>query len=264
MKTIIAFDIESTGVNPSTDKIVQLSMIKLVFPSFEIIEKKKTYINPEIKIPIESTNIHNITDEIVKESPTFKQISKSCFKFINDCDYLLTHNGKKFDRTILYEEFIRCGLDWQPKPIIDTYIIMSNLIPRTLEGALKYYCGRDIEGAHDAENDVLATIDVMKGQIGKHEITNLYSQSIDENGNRIVKEFPLTDILLEKSCYKDEYKSLTWDNKIVLNDNNVPVWNFGKNKNKPVLDDLDYCDRILRSDFPTQTKNIIKFLINQK
>jgi DNA polymerase-3 subunit epsilon len=259
-KTIIAFDIESTGTDVVKDRICSLSMIKLSFPSFEIIEKKYTLINPLVKIPEGATEVHGITDEMVKDKPTFKQISKSVFKYVSECDYLLTHNGKKFDRSMLHEEFFRCELDWNPKPMIDTYVIMSNMIPRTLAGALKYYTGKEIENAHNAEGDVLSTIEVLKGQIEKHEMDEL--DIIDSKGELISGD--LDYVLVNESTYDNEHLNLTFDGKIKLNKDNIPVWNFGKNQNNPVLNDLDYCSWVLRSDFPANTKQVLSSLLNKR
>jgi len=273
MKTIIGFDIETTGVDVSKDRIISLSMIKFLFPSFEIKEKKYLILNPTIPIDPGATAVHGFTDEMVKDKPTFKQYSKKIFHYINDCDYLLTHNGKKFDRSLLHEEFERCRFDWIPKPIIDTYVIMSNMIPRTLEGAFRYYCGGEIDGAHNAENDVLTTIEVLKGQIDRHELNYQLSEinkKYAEDCNLCIRDFEslemyenVWDVVLDKSKYDNENKYLSWDGKILLREDGIAIWgNFGKNKNKPVLDDLGYCEWILKNDFPSQTNNVLRLILN--
>lgn len=238
----IAFDIESTGTDVVKDRIVQLSMVKFDLNSFNILEKKKTLINPLIPINKEAEKVHGISDEMVKNSPTFKQLSKSVLSFISNCDYILTHNGKKFDILMLIEEFYRCELEWIPKPVIDTYVIMSNRLPRTLAGALSFYCGKQIENAHDAEADVLATIEVLKGQKNHYE-------NLD---------------IIEESKYSGEDKRLSLDGRILLSDSNEAIWGFGKFKDKKLNEaDLGYINWFLTSDFPNNTKNVLRSLLNK-
>ncbi len=257
MKTIIGFDLETTGTDISKDRIVSISLIKFLFPSFEIKEKKYLILNPTIHIEEGASKVHGFTDEMVKNKRTFKQYSEIIFNYINDCDYLLTHNGKKFDRSLLYEEFKRYNLEWNPKPIIDTYVIMSNMIPRTLEGALRYYCNKEIIGAHNAEEDVLSTIEVLKGQIDRHGFED------DVEKINSYSEVELHELLEIKSKYENEDKYLSFDGKIILSEFG-PQWNFGKHKGKSIFLDENYYNWFLSADFPQQTKNVLISLLNNK
>lgn len=259
-KLIGFFDIESTGTSTTKDRIIELCISTVEFPSFNILKTAKMRFHPgDVLIEKGAQDAHGIKLEDLVDCPLFKDKAAQIFNFLKKYDYLAGHNIKKFDVPMLYEEFYRNGITWTPPPLIDTYIIMSNMIPRTLAGALKYYTGKDIENAHDAEGDVLSTIDVLKGQIGKHD----FKFELFSINDKYEQELSLDYLLLEKSKYENEEKRLDFDGKIILDENNIPIWSFGKNKGLPVTSDLNYCDWVLRGDFSSHTKNILRSLLNK-
>lgn len=244
-KTTIHFDIESTGTDTVKDRIIQLSLIKTPFGSKAIIEKKKLLLsNCNVPIHPMATKAHGLTEVDLIGKPSFASYSEKILEYLNSADFLAGYNIKSFDIPMLSEEFGRCGIDWTPKPAIDSCVIFKRREKRTLGAALMFYCGKDIKGAHDAENDVLASIDVLDGQSFMYGIET-------------------EDELLNESCYEGEEKRLDFLGKIILNDDLKPVWSFGKNQGKLVLSDRDYCDWVLRNDFAYNTKKVLRSLLNQ-
>ena len=158
---IVFFDLETTGLNITEARIVELSFLK-VFPDGKE-EVKSRRVNPEIPIPAEATAIHGITDEDVKDSPTFKQIAKSLAAQIEGCD-LAGFNSNRFDVPVLAEEFLRAGVDFDMSKhkFIDVQIIYHKKEPRTLAAAYKFYCDKELLEAHSAEADTRATYEVLK------------------------------------------------------------------------------------------------------
>lgn len=251
---VIFFDLETTGTEIAKDRIVSISAIRASFSggSFQVLEKKKLLINPTIPIPKGASDVHHITDEMVIGSPKFAQVAKGIFTFFTSCNIVGGYNIKRFDIPLLYEEFARCGLLWnlEDLKILDCLKIFYEKEPRTLAGAAKFYLGKSLEeiessNLHDSENDNLLTIEVCEGQMFFYSFNNL---------NEIVE---YCDSIFKKDKYVD------FDGKIILNDDNIPVWNFGKyfGKNFPVKNDLGYCEWVLGSDFSTITKNVIKSII---
>jgi len=237
MGSIIFFDLETTGTSISKDRIVQISMIK-TNESLEILDKKKLLLNPGIDIPKEASDVHGITNEMVKGKPTFKDYSPKVFGFMNDCDFIAGFNIKQFDVPLLFEEFARCGLIWKPNPQIDCSVIFKKHEQRTLSAALKFYCGTEMTDAHDAEADVLATIEVLKGQLFMYDIK---------------------DPVLE-SNYDNEGEKLDIAGKIIMKDG-VEIFTFGKRKGLSVKGDLRYCAWCLTAeDITFNTKYIIKLI----
>ena len=164
---IVFFDLETTGINISRDRIVELSFLK-VYPNGEE-EMKSKRVNPEMPIPPESTAIHGITDEDVKDCPTFKQIAKSLAAQIEGCD-LAGFNSNRFDVPVLAEEFLRAGIDFDmsKRKFVDVQIIYHKKEPRTLAAAYKFYCDKELVDAHSAEADTRATYEVLKSQLERY------------------------------------------------------------------------------------------------
>lgn len=165
---IVFFDLETTGVNVQSDRIVEICVAK-ISPGGEM-EVKTKRINPERHIPEESSAIHGIYDADVADAPTFKSVSSSFFLYLEGCD-LAGFNIKRFDVPLLVEEFKRSGLDFdiESRKLVDMQTIFHKREPRTLEAAHRYYCGKDLENAHSAEADVIASIDVLQGQLEKYQ-----------------------------------------------------------------------------------------------
>src|ERR1700735_722853 len=262
-KKVGFFDIESTGTDTVKDRIVELTIIET---SLDFIPGKRLtmILNPTIPIPSGASKVHGITDEMVKDKPTFAQYAAAILKYLSTFDYIATFNGKHFDVPMLYEEFGRCGLVWNPQPHFDASVIFKKREQRTLTAAYKFYCGKDLEDAHKSENDVLATIEVLRGQIEMYKLDQ-YIRLLGESDNVIEEPEELDKVLIYESKYDNEDKRLTFDGKIILNDDGVAVFNFGKWKDQPVANaDLGYINFILMGDFPSQTKNVLRSLLNSK
>ena len=238
---IIFFDLETTGLNISEARIVELSFLK-VFPDGKE-EVKSRRVNPEIPIPAESTAIHGITDEDVKDCPTFKQIAKSLATQLEGCD-LAGFNSNRFDVPLLAEEFLRAGIDFDmsKRKFIDVQIIYHKKEPRTLAAAYKFYCDKELLDAHSAEVDTRATYEVLKSQLERYpDLVN----DVDE----LSKEY---------GSFKD---NVDFAGRIVMNDEGVEVFNFGKHKGKPVADVLkrepSYYSWMMDGSFPRNTKQAL-------
>ncbi len=238
---IVFFDLETTGINISRDRIVELSFLKIHPNGEEEIKSKR--VNPEMPIPAESTAIHGITDEDVKDCPTFKQIAKSLAAQIEGCD-LAGFNSNRFDVPMLAEEFLRAGIDFDmgKRKFIDVQIIYHKKEPRTLAAAYKFYCDKELIDAHSAEVDTIATYEILKSQLERYpELVN----DIDE----LSKEFGSFN------------NNVDFAGRIVLNDKGVEVFNFGKHRGKPVADVLkrepSYYSWMMDGDFPLNTKQVI-------
>lgn len=178
-RPLIVFDIESTGVNPRQDRIVELAAVK-VYPDGT--EETKTWLlNPTIPIPPETTLIHGITDEIVKDCPTFSEMSDEIFNFFDGCD-VSGFNADRFDIPCIEEEFARAGRDFgsSRRRHVDVQRIYHKMEPRDLTAAVRYYLGRDHVGAHGAEADAKATLEVLKMQMAKYPDLPKTSESMDE------------------------------------------------------------------------------------
>jgi DNA polymerase III subunit epsilon len=243
----VAFiDLETTGVNLSTDRIVEVAIIKILQDGTRQVKRK--LINPEMPIPRQTTDIHGITDAMVKDAPTFKQAANELKQFIENCD-MGGYNSNRFDIPMLMEEFLRIGMevDLSNRRMIDVQHIFYTMEPRTLSAAYKFYCEKDLVGAHSAETDVNATIDVLLSQIKRYP----------QLGNS------LESIL---SCIGEE-KIVDYARRFVFDDKGVEVFNFGKHKGRPVIDVLkaepQYYDWMMRGDFPLHTKQKLTEILNK-
>ena len=237
---LVFFDLETTGVNITKDRIVELSYIKVMPNGTEI--KKTIRVNPEMHIPESATALHHITDEDVKDKPTFKEIAKSLANDFEGCDFA-GFNSNRFDIPLLMEEFLRVGVnfDISKRKFIDIQTIFHKMEQRTLTAAYKFYCNKDLDNAHSANADTEATYEVLQAQLERYP--NL------END---------VDFL---SKFSSQNRNVDHDGRIVLNDDNVEVFNFGKYKGQPVADvlkkDTGYFGWIMQGDFPQNTKNVL-------
>ncbi len=243
----IAFiDLETTGVNLSTDRIIEIAMVKLLPDGTR--QVKRRLINPEMPIPPQSSEIHGITDEMVKDAPTFRQCANEFKQFIENCD-LGGYNSNRFDIPLLMEEFLRSGItvDLSAKRMVDVQHIFYSMEPRTLSAAYRFYCDKELEGAHSAEHDVNATIEVLLSQL----------QRYPQLGSSI-------DSILQVI---GEEKIVDYARRFVFDEKGVEVFNFGKHKGKPVADVLkaepQYYDWMMRGDFPLHTKQKLTEILNR-
>ena len=244
-KPLVFFDLETTGVDVSNDRIVEISMIKI---SPDGAQKKLTEkLNPTVPIPLETSEIHGIFDIDVEDAPTFQERAKEYAEFIGDAD-LAGFNSNKFDIPILVEEFLRAGVpfDMKNRKKIDVQNIYHKLEPRTLVAAYDYYCNKNLENAHSAEADAIATFEVLESQIAKY----------DELKGDI-------DFLAEFSEHT-KVRRLDLLGRIGLNENDQPIFNFGKYKGKEVMEVFDqdpaYYGWMMNGNFPLYTKQVLKEL----
>lgn len=237
---LIFFDLETTGVNITKDRIVEISYIK-VFPNGQ--EQEKTIrVNPGMPIPPEATAIHHITDEDVKDKPLFKDIAKDLSHVFEGCD-IAGFNSNRFDIPLLMEEFLRAGVnfDISKRKFIDIQTIFHKMEQRTLVAAYKFYCNKDLNDAHSASADTRATYEVLKAQLDRYS-------SLENDVDYLSK-------------FSSQNRNVDLAGRIVLNDQNVEVFNFGKYKGQPVEDvlrrDIGYFGWMMQGDFPQNTKNVL-------
>lgn len=238
---IIFFDLETTGTNINTDRIVEICYLK-VYPNGNE-ESKTLRINPEMHIPDEASAVHGIYDADVANCPTFKLVAKDIAKDFEGAD-IAGFNSNRFDVPVLVEEFLRAGIDIDltKRKFIDVQVIYHKLEQRTLSAAYKFYCGQNLEDAHSAEADTRATYEVLKAQLDRYP---------EELKNDI-------SFLSE---YSHHTRNVDFAGRIVLNDKDIEVFNFGKYKGVSVEEvlskDPGYFSWIMGGDFTLNTKNVL-------
>jgi DNA polymerase-3 subunit epsilon len=259
-KDLVCFDIESTGLSVKNDRIVQLAIIKIFADGRENLVKTRL-INPGIPIPKEASDVHHITDEMVKDEPYFDRVAKSLFDLIGDSDFC-TFNGNRFDIPMLMEEFARAGfeLDMTNRNCIDVKRIFHRMERRDLKAAYQFYCKKPLEGAHDALNDVKATVEVLESMLD-------YYNGIDciDKDDTVIEKPIQNDMQLLADFTKD-FDSVDFAGTIKLNSDNVPVFGFGKYQGQSVVlmleKDKSYYDWIMtKGEFTSQTRKIITDLM---
>ncbi len=243
----IAFiDLETTGVNISADKIVEIAVVKILPDGNKQVKRK--LINPQIPIPASSSEIHGITDEMVKDAPVFKQVANEIKQFLENCD-LGGYNSNRFDIPLLIEEFMRAGLEFSTdgRKFIDVQKIFHLKEQRTLGAAYKFYCSKTLEGAHSAEIDATATWEILQAQIERYE-------NLGDTLETIVK-FTGEDDMVDFA-------------RRFIKVNGVEVFNFGKHKGRAVAEVLktepQYYDWMMKGDFAMNTKQKLTEMLNRK
>jgi DNA polymerase-3 subunit epsilon len=243
------FDLETTGINITQDRILEIAVIK-VMPNGEVL-RKSNVVNPTIPIPAESTAIHGISEADVKDKPTFKEVAKDYAKFFEGAD-LAGFNILKFDVPMLVEEFLRAGVDfdYSRKKLIDAQKIFHLMEKRSLSAAFKFYCGKDMIDAHSAEADTQATLDVLYAQIERYE-----NQDVTDGLGKKVGVIKNDMEVLHKLTASD---LVDLAGRMTRNEKGEPIFNFGKHKNKPVVqvfkEEPSYYDWMMNGDFPMDTK----------
>jgi DNA polymerase-3 subunit epsilon len=239
-RPICFFDLETTGTTIGVDRIVEISILKIHPDGTRQLKTKR--INPEIPIPEAATKVHNITNEDVKDAPVFAKVAHEILQFMNGSD-LGGYNCNKFDIPMLVEEFMRCNIVFEIKGrrLIDVQNIFHKMEPRTLNAAYKFYCQKELENAHSAEADILATVDILEAQLDrypelKNDLDFLHNLSSANNNADLA-------------------------GRIVYNEKGEEIFNFGKHKGKKVVqvfnDEPSYYDWMMKGDFPLQTKQVI-------
>lgn len=238
LKKPLAFlDIEATGSNVSTDRIVEIAIVKYLPDGARTVKRK--LVNPQLSIPPAITDIHGITDEMVQNAPTFKQVAHEIKQFLDGCD-LACYNAYRLDIPMLVEEFIRADVDFdvRSRKLVDVQKIFHTMEQRTLSAAYKFYCNKALEGAHGAEVDAAATAEILFAQVERYP-------QLGTGVDTIIKAVGEDNII-------DFARRFIYDEK------GVEVFNFGKHKGRPIADVLNaepqYYDWMMRGEFPMNTK----------
>jgi DNA polymerase III subunit epsilon len=243
----IAFiDLETTGINVSNDRIVEIAIVKIMPDGLK--QSKRKIVNPTIPIPQGAIDVHGRTNEMVKDAPTFKQIANEVKQFMEGCD-IGGYNSNRFDIPMLVEEFLRCDLniEIETRKLVDVQKVYHQMEQRTLSAAYKFYCNKTLENAHSAEVDATATYEVLEAQIEKYDaIGNTVESIVKFTGEEDIVDFARR-FVMEKG---------------------IEVFNFGKHKGKPVMQVLkeepQYYDWMMKGEFPLHTKQKITEIINRK
>ena len=246
---LVFFDLETTGTNVSEDHIIELSFVKLTPKGEKTVRTQK--INPGKPIPRESIQFHGITDEDVKDAPTFKQIAKDLANFLEGCD-LSGFAVLKFDVPMLVEEFLRADVEFEIKnrKIIDSQKIFHMMEKRNLSSAYRFYCDKELQNAHSAEADTLASLEILESQVEKYDGQDMVDLKNEKIG--VVKN--------DMSVLHDLTNSNLVDlaGRMVLNDQKQEIFNFGKHRGKAVLKVFEeepmYYDWMMKGNFPLDTK----------
>ncbi|MET0394640.1 MAG: 3'-5' exonuclease [Chitinophagaceae bacterium] len=235
-KPLAFIDLETTGINLGTDRIVEIAIVKILPDGTRSVKRK--LLNPEMPISRASSDIHGITDEMVKDAPTFRQVAAELKQMLDGCD-LAGYNSNRFDIPLLVEEFLRVAIDFDLKgrKLVDVQKIFHLMEQRTLSAAYKFYCNKCHDGAHSAEADASATHEILEAQIEKYPVLGTTVESI----LKVTGEEVIVDLA-----------------RRFIMDNGVEVFNFGKYKGKAVADVLrsepQYYDWMMKGDFPQHTK----------
>ena len=245
LRPLAFIDLETTGINITADRIVEIAIVKVKQGGLR--EVKRKLINPEMPIPPQATAVHGISDEMVKEAPTFKQAANEIVQFLQGCD-LAGYNSNRFDIPMLVESFLRVGIEWnmEKSKLLDVQKIFHLMEQRTLSAAYKFYCNKDLQGAHSAEVDASATWEILQAQVLRYP----------QLGNSV--ESILQTI--------GEEKLVDYARRFVF-ENGVEIFNFGKHKGKMVEDVLrnepQYYDWMMKGDFPLHTKYKLTEILNR-
>jgi len=260
-RDIVFFDIESTGLNVVRDRIVQIALIKY-YADGRAHEEMEMMINPGIPISEEAMAVHGITPDKLANKPSFHQVAQKIFDFIGDAD-LSGYNSDRFDVPMLMEEFARAGLDlsMDHRKSIDVQKIFYKMEPRTLKAALKLYCGKSLEDAHDALADVRATVDVLKGQIKRYE-------NVDHvDGDGFTTQAPIKNDMDAIYDFTKDIRGIDVTNRLKYDHRGQVVFNFGKYVGKPVAEtlhrDKNYYHWIMDKEFSSQVKGLVKKLVKE-
>lgn len=244
-KPIAFIDLETTGVNISNDRIVEIAIVRIAVDGTKTVKRK--LVNPLMPIPKGASDVHGITDEMVKDAPSFKQIANEIKQFMENCD-LGGYNSNRFDIPMLIEEFLRSGIEFSTdeRKLVDVQKVFHMMEQRTLSAAYKFYCNKVLEGAHGAEVDATATWEVLEAQIERYpQIGNSVEQIVKFTGEDDIVDFA----------------------RRFIKENGIEIFNFGKHKGKPVTQVLkeepQYYDWMMKGDFAMNTKQKFTEILNR-
>ena len=239
-RPIVFFDLETTGVDTAKDRIVEISMVKVMPDGDQVVRTR--LINPQMHIPEEASAIHGIKDEDVKDAPTFAQIAKSLYQFVEGCDFG-GFNSNRFDMPMLVEEFLRAGVDvdFKNRKFVDVQNIFHKMEQRTLVAAYKFYCNKDLDNAHSAQADTMATYEVLMAQLDRYP--------------------ELQNDIAALAEFSSHGETADYAGRIVYNEKGEEVFNFGKYKGMSVSEvfrkEPSYYSWMMNGDFPLYTKKVI-------
>jgi DNA polymerase-3 subunit epsilon len=245
LRPLAVIDLETTGLNLGNDRIVEIAIVKILPDGKKLIKRK--LLNPEMPISAISAEMHGITNEMVKDAPTFRQVANEIRQFLDNSD-LAGYNSNRFDIPMLAEEFLRAGLDFdfRDRRLLDVQKIFHLMEQRTLSAAYKFYCGKNHEGMHSAEADASVTWDILCAQVQKYPQLGLTIESI----LTCIGEEPVVDFA-----------------RRMIMENGVEVFNFGKHKGRSVAEVLknepQYYDWMMKGDFPMHTKQKLTEIFNR-
>lgn len=261
-RPLVVFDLETTGVQVGTDRIVEIAMIK-ISPDGSVVRKPekagneyRILVNPEMPIPLESSLVHGVYDDDVKSKHTFGVIAPGLVKFLHNCD-LGGFNSNRFDVPMLAEEFLRVGVDFglEGRNLIDVQNIFHKMEQRTLKAAYRFYCDKELEGAHEAYPDTAATLEILVSQLEKYA-----DATISDSRGETVGPVPSDMDELHKFCQRTHNADLA--GRLIYNEDGVIVFNFGKNKGVSVKElierDPGYFGWMMKGDFPRYTKRVLE------
>lgn len=248
------FDLETTGTDVSKDRIVEISIVKIL-PNGDK-DSKTRRINPGMPIPQEASAVHHIYDEDVKDCPLFKAIAKSLSDFLIGCD-IAGFNSDRFDIPLLAEEFLRAEIDFDisDRKTVDVQNLFHKMEQRTLIAGYKFYCGKSLENAHSALADTEATLEILEAMLDRYEHTQ-----IEDADKKLYK--PIVNDVAKLQAFSKRDKNVDLAGRIVFNENNIEVFNFGKHKSKPVelilTQEPSYYAWMMDGDFPLYTKKALE------
>ncbi len=244
-RPLAVIDLETTGINIASDRIVEIAIVKIMPDGSRTVKRK--LINPEMPIPPGATEVHGISNDMVKDAPTFKQAANEIKMFLANAD-LAGYNSNRFDIPLLVEEFLRSGLDIElnDRQLLDVQRVFHMMEQRTLSAAYKFYCDKILEGAHSAEVDATATLEILEAQVKRYP-------QMGASVEAIVK-------------FTGEDQIVDFARRFVM-ENGVEVFNFGKHKGKPVTlvlkQEPQYYDWMMKGDFPLHTKQKLTEILNR-
>lgn len=261
-RPLVVFDLETTGTQVGVDRIVEIAMIKVEVDGTVVRKPEKSgaeqriLVHPEMPIPIESSLVHGVYDKDVEGKYTFGQIAPGLVKFLEGCD-LGGYNSNRFDVPMLAEEFLRVGVEFgiEGRNLIDVQNIFHKMEQRTLKAAYKFYCDKNLDGAHEAMPDTSATLEILVEQLQRYEET-----TFEDSHGGVVGPVPQEMGDLHEFCQRSKNADLA--GRLVYNDDDEVVFNFGKHRGRSVKDLLDkepgYYGWMINGDFPRYTLRVLK------
>ena len=244
-RPLAVIDLETTGINLASDRIIEIAIIKILPDGTQATKHK--LINPEMPIPQASSDIHGITNEKVKDAPNFKQVANELKQFLDNCD-LAGYNSNRFDIPLLVEEFLRIGMEFDTKgrKLLDVQRVFHMMEQRTLSAAYRFYCNKNLDGAHSAQIDAGATWEILEAQLLKYP----------QLGNDVESILKFTG----------EDEIIDFARRFAM-ENGVEIFNFGKHKGRSVAEVLkiepQYYDWMMKGDFPMHTKQKLTEIFNR-